>query len=344
MDMTVIDQQGRVFGRFNLIDAAVGAFVLLLLPIGYATFLLFRPARPQIDSVTRVAIGIEESRVAGGSYVSAKLKVRGSGFNPLLRARIGETNAVGFVFESPNSADVLVGLVPEGRHDLVLYDGVQEVARARNAIEIQAEGAPWVRAFGWVTRLDKSRAETLTPGFASEPRAPGAFRVVAIGPPQTARARLAVGTKAADLPLPDLLERPAEMLLRCDWPSTDACNIGGETLRRPPPVIINLPGGYLFEIDDIAPPDEATPAVAHLRLQSLPAGLAVGDRDAIISSSAAELTAINGQTITVKLGVHQSREGWRYRGQLLTPGDTLILRTDRHAISGTVIDVSVTGR
>jgi hypothetical protein len=141
-----------------------------------------------------------------------------------------------------------------------------------------------------------------------------------------------------------MLERPAELLLRCDWPSTDTCNIGGETLRRSPPVVINLPGGYLFEIDDIAPPEEATPAVARLRLESAPNGISAGDRDAIIGSGAAEITAINGQTITVKLGVHRSREGWRYRGQLLTPGDTLVLRTDRYAVSGTVIDVSVTGK
>jgi hypothetical protein len=338
--MTFIDQNGRVFGRFNLIDAAIAGFVLLLLPVGYATFLLFRPARPHIDSVTRVEIGNEERRVAGGSYVSAKLKVKGSGFNPLLRARIGETDAVGFVFESPNSADVLAGVVPAGRHDLVLYDGVQEVARANGVVEIQAQGGPWVRAFGWVTRLDQSQAETLKPGFTSEPHAAGAFRVVAIGQPRTARSRLVVGTQAADLPLPDMIERPAEMLLRCDWPSTVTCAIGGETISKAPPVIVSLPGGLLFEVDDIAPPEEATPAVAHLRLQSAPSGMAVGDRDAIVSSSAAEITAINGQILTVRLGVHESREGWRYRGQLLTPGFELTLRTDKYAVMGTVIDVS----
>jgi len=338
--MTLIDQNGRVFGRFNLIDAAVVAFVVVLLPIGYATFLLFRPARPVIDSVERVAVTREEQRVAGGSYLSAKLKVKGSGLNPLLRAQIGSTAAMGFVFESPNSADVLVGLVPEGTHDLILYDGVQEVARARNAVEIQAQGAPWVRAFGWITRLEKSQAEKLTPGFASEPKEPGAFKVVAIGPARPGRARLIVGTQAADLPLPDMLERPAEMLLRCDWPSTVTCAIGGEALIQSPPKPVTLPGGFLFEIDEIAPPDEAKPAIAHVRLQSVPAGMAAGDRDAGISNSAAEMTAINGTTVTLKLGVHDSREGWRYRGHLLTPGAELTLRTDKYAVIGTVIDVS----
>ena len=339
--MSVIDRDGRVFGRFNLVDAAVALFLLFLMPIGYATFLLFRPARPVIDNVTRVAITREEQRIAGGSYLSAKLKVKGSGFNPLLRARIGSTEAMGFVFESPNSADVLVGLVPEGQHDLVLYDGVQEVARARNAVEVQAKGGPSVRAFGWVTRLQPSQANELHAGSKSDPNAPGAFQVVAIGEARPARARVAIGPQAADLPLPDMLERPAEIILRCDWPSTVTCAVGGESLVQTPPIAITLPGGYWFEIDEIAPPDEAKPAQAHIRLPSIPAGMKVGDRDAIVSATSAEITAINGNVIALKLGVHDSRDGWRYRGQLLTPGAAFTLRTTSYAIGGDVIDVSV---
>lgn len=339
--MTLIDSNGRVFGRFNLVDAAVGAFILLLLPIGYATFLLFRPSRPIIESVTRVEVTKEERRVASGSLLTAKLKVKGSGFNPLLRAAIGSTSAMGFVFETPNSADVLVGLVPAGKHDLVLYDGVQEVARAREAVEIQATGGPSVRAYGWLTSLSAPLADSLTPGFASEPAAPGAFRVVALGPVRPARARVAIGTQAADLPVPGLVERAAEIVLRCDWPSAATCTIGGESLTQPPPIAITLPGGLRFEIDEIAPPDEARPAVAHIRLAFPVVGMKVGDRDAIVSASAAEITAFAGNTVTLKMGVHDSREGWRYRGQLLTPGATLMMRTHSYAVGGSVIDLSV---
>jgi hypothetical protein len=338
--MTLIDRDGRVFGRFNLIDALAAAFILLLLPIGYATFLLFRPARPVIESVTRVEVTKEERRVASGSLLTAKLKVKGSGFNPLLRAAIGSTDAMGFVFETPNSADVLVGLVPPGKHDLVLYDGVQEVARSRDAVEIQATGGPSVRAYGWLTSLSTPQAESLKAGFASEPAAPGAFQIIALGPVRPARARVAVGGQAADLPVPGLVERAAEIVLRCDWPSAAACTIGGESLTQPPPIVMTLPGGMRFEIDEIAPPDEPTVVVAHLRAATPIAGLKTGDRDAIVSASAAEVIAIAGNNLTLKLGVHDSREGWRYRGQLVTPGSTLTLRTSSALLSGTVIDVS----
>lgn len=340
--MTLIDRNGRVFGRFNLIDAAVLAFVVLLLPIGYATFLLFRPARPVIETVTQVEATNEERRVSGAGVVIAKLKVTGSGFNPMLRASIGSRAAIGFVFENPNSADVIVGMVPPGRHDLVLYDGVQEVARARDAVAIQATSGPSVRLYGWITGLDQAAADTLKPGFASEPNAPSAFQVLAIGPMRQASARVAVGTRVADLPIPDRVERPAELLVRCDWPGSATCTIGGQSLQQRPPIGVNLPG-IRFEIDEVAPPAEPTSAVVTLQLSSPPAGLKPGDRDPIVSTSAAEITAIAGSTVTLKLGVHDSREGWRYRGQLVAPGALLNLRTASGALNGTVTSVRVAG-
>jgi hypothetical protein len=123
--------------RPNLFDAAVAVFVIALIPIAYGTYALFRVPRPAIASVTRVEITKEERRVGGPNLV-AKMKVRGSGLRPMLRASIDDAPAIGLVFENPNSADLLVGAVPPGPHDLVLYDGVQEVARAPKAVSLDA--------------------------------------------------------------------------------------------------------------------------------------------------------------------------------------------------------------
>lgn len=341
--MTLLDREGRVFGRLNLIDAAIVALLVVLIPIGYATYLLFRPSKPSIASVTRVEVGKEERRVAGGSLLTAKLKVKGSGFNPLLRASIGSTSAIGFVFETPNSVDVLVGVVPPGRHDLVLFDGVQEVARARGAVEIQATTGPSLRAYGWLTNLAAGDA-TFKPGLSSDPSAPGAFSVIAIGEERPARARIAVGSRAADLPLPGGVERAAEILVRCDWPSGESCVIGGQSLTQPPPITVTLPGGLRFEIDEIAPPSEPRAATARVRLAAPIAGMKVGDRDAIVGMRAATITAIvtgSQPVISLRVGVDESRDGWRYRGQLLTPGAAFVLRTASYEAGGTVIDMSV---
>jgi hypothetical protein len=126
--------------RINLFDVAVAAFVIVLIPIGYGTYRLFRTPRPVITSVKRVEITKEERRIGGPNLV-AKMKIQGSGLRPMLRASIDDAAAIGFVFENPNSADLLVGAVPPGSHDLVLYDGVQEVARAPGAVRLQPAAA-----------------------------------------------------------------------------------------------------------------------------------------------------------------------------------------------------------
>jgi hypothetical protein len=336
--MSLIDNDGRVAGRINLVDAIVVLFLLLLIPIGYATFLLFRPEHPRIDSVTLVELGNEERRVSSGTVLSAKLKVKGSGFNPLMRARIDSIDAVGMVFETPNSVDVIVGVVPPGKHDLVLYDGVQEVARARGAVEIQAAEGPQVRAYGWLTDLAPSFADTLKPGFATDPTVPSGFRIVALGPPRQARVRASLGDATADLTLPGKRERAAEIIVRCDWPSVVICTIDGQRLNQPPPVVVTLPGGLRFEIEEIAPPEDPTPAIATIHVPST-AGMKVGDRDATIGARAAEITSIAGTTVTLKLGVQDSREGWRYRGRLLEQGSPFTLRTETYSVTGTVSEV-----
>ena len=334
--MSLISRDGRVFGRFNVVDVAAAVFVLVLLPIGYATYLLFRPARPVIESVTRVEVTNEERRVSGAGVLIAKLKVKGSGFNPMLRASIGGTPAMGFVFETPNSADVIVGVVPPGKHDLVLLDGIQEVARARDAVEIQNSAGPSVRAYGWLTGLTPDDAPKLAAGYSSDPNAPGAFTIVAIGPARPAKTRVSIGTRATDLPVPGRVERAAEIEVRCDWPSARACTVGGESLRESPPIALTLPGGFRFEIDAIDAAGDATPAVAVLRLDRPVAGIAVGDRDANVSSSPAEITAVSGTAVTLRLGVHDARDGWRYRGQPVMTGAPFTLRTDRYVLTGTI--------
>lgn len=339
--MSMIDGNGRLFGRFNLVDAAAIGFIIVLLPIGYATYLLFRPSRPIIDSVERFELTKEERRVAGGAALTAKLKVRGSGLNPLLRARIGDVDAVGFVFETPNSADVLVGLVPPGRHDLVLYDGVQEVARKRDAVEILNITSPRVRAYGWLTRLNPAQAAVLKPGDASDPRLTAAYEILALGEARPGRARIGTGDAVADLPIASSVERPAEILIRCDWPTAEACMIGGQQLNQEPPIMVTLAGGLSFQIDEVSPETAPAKATVRVQLDGPVPPITVGDRDQIVGARAAEVTAVSGHTITVRLGADESRDGWRYRGRLLAPGSPFTLQTGSYVAGGRVLSLTV---
>jgi hypothetical protein len=354
--MTLIDDRGRLFGRVNLVDAVVGAFVLVLIPIAYGTFLLFRSPSPQVTSVTRVPITDEERRLAGGSRLSAKLKVRGSGFRPMLRASIDGAPALGFVFENPNSADVLVGEAPPGTHDLVIYDGVQELARAAKAVTIQAVPPARVRVVGTLFDLDEATAKALASSTSVD--ATSQAQIVTLGAIGPGRHRLSTGHGSADVAVAGRWERPVVMVLQCDLnPNSEDCAVGGTILAATPSPVIRLVGpastALSLAIDELFPVEPPRPAVVRIRFSGAAEMLdliRVGDRDACLDERAATVTAIerrrgdNGLAAldaTLKLGADGSRDGWRYRGRIASPGAPFTLTTDRYIASGSVIVLTV---
>lgn len=343
--MSVIDEQGRLFGRVNLIDAAVALFVLGLIPLAYGTVLLFQPARPRIDSVARVDISNEERRiVAGGSLLAAKLKIKGTGFNPMLRASIGGSPALAFVFENPNSADVLVGPMPPGAHDLVLMDGVQEAARAAGAVVIDNPSTRTLHAEGWLTNLTPEMAAGFKAGTTFAPH-----QIVAIGPARPARSRIRMGALEADIPIDGRVERPAVLALHCDPQGADfrtgqePCTIAGQAIAGVPLVTVVLPGNIGFSIAELFPPTAASRGRVVIRVEGgADVGpIANGDRDSLLDARAAVVTAAGGRQLTLALGLDESREGWRYRGRLVTPGAPFVFSTGRYEIRGEVQAVNL---
>jgi len=336
--MPLIDDNGRVFGRVNLFDAAIAASVVVLAAVAFGTFLLFRPAAPRITSVTRVPITNEERRVAGGSRLTAKLKVRGSGLRPMLRASIGSMPALGFVFEDPNSADVLVGEVPAGAHDLVLYDGVQEVARFPRSVTIESAPPPHVVGIGTLVRLDKSVATALQPGALAAD-----VDIRRLGTPR---------------PAADGWQRAAAVLLQCDPdPHDEGCAVGGVPLRTDPPPTLRLPsvGGSSMHlaIEELLPAEPPAVRTAVVRLTSAPELLnqiREGDRDDVLDERAAAVVHIGNRRaggadvdVTVRLGLDRSAEGWRYRGRVVKAGARFVLTTERYVMEGVVLKLNEAG-
>jgi hypothetical protein len=345
--MSLIDDRGRLFGRLNIVDAAIAAFLVALVPLGYGTYLLFRPARPQITSVEPSAITGAERRIGNGSALTAKFKIRGTGLTPLLRAKIGDSDALGLVFESPNSADVLVGPVPPGKHDLILLDGVQEVARANGAIDIQASSGTPIRVAGWLIDMDKAASDALKAGAVIPANAPSSFQLVAVGAERPARSRIRFGGGVADGDVNGLVAREAVLVLRCDSPPMyDVCSINGQVISGQAPLVLSLPASYRFELQEVLPMTAPSRATATIRIQGPAAALVqTGDQDSLLDSRGARIESVGSRgadsaTITISLGVDDSREGWRYRGHLVRPGDTLMLSTNRYQAAGLVLSLS----
>ena len=46
----LVDGEGRLFGRINLVDAVCVLFLIGLVPVAYGSLLLFRPALPSLLS------------------------------------------------------------------------------------------------------------------------------------------------------------------------------------------------------------------------------------------------------------------------------------------------------
>lgn len=346
--MSIIDDRGRLFGRLNIVDATIVAFAIVLVPLAYGTYLLFRPAQPRIDSVAPSDITVAERRIGNGSALTAKFKIRGSGFTPLLRAKIGNADALGLVFESPNSADVLVGPVPPGKHDLILVDGVQEVARANGAIEIRASSGTPLRASGWLIDMEKAAAAAVRTGETIPANAPSSFQIVAAGPERPGRARTRFGSGVIEGDPNGLVDREAVLILKCDSPPLyDVCSIGGQMIAGSDPVVVALPGGYRYELHEVLPMSAPAAATVMVRFAGPAAPLMQsGDQDQLLDSRGAKVTGITGRdassaTVTLALGLDESREGWRYRGRLIRPGGTLAITTARYEATGQVLSISI---
>lgn len=343
----MIDERGRLFGRINLVDGLVAGLILLLIPLGYATYLLFRPATPHIDSVTEAALTKAEDRLNITGSLEAKFKVRGGGFTPLMRARIGTVDALAFVFESPSSADVLVGPIPLGAHDLVLYDGIQEVARAKDAISIRppASMSLSVRAAGWLTGISEATAAALKPGAPMGEGSP-MYQIVALGPVVPGFRRLSVAGSSIYVPVSGTLARKAILTLECnDELVQNPCAYGNRPENRTPPVAINLPwngGAINFAIEEVMPASSPSKATLRVIATGGSAGLArAGDRDDLLDERAAVVSSVNGNIVTLDAGIDRTPGGWQYRGQRLVPGAEFVFTTDRYQIAGTLQSIGV---
>src|SRR5262245_23010965 len=133
MRMPMIDDRGRLFGRVNLVDAAIAAMVLLLLPIAYGAYLLFREPTPRLTRVN-------PSMLRQGPNL--QVEVQGENFRPYMRVSFGNTQGRSFLFASPTLAVVQLPDLPPGKYDVVLYDYMQEVARMPGAFTVEVPPAP----------------------------------------------------------------------------------------------------------------------------------------------------------------------------------------------------------
>lgn len=174
--MPLLDERGRLFGRVNLIDAAVMLFALVLVPLTYAAYLLFRTPTPVITSVQPLAVGVSKD---------VDIEIKGSNLRPFLRGFLGATQ-VDYLFSTPDRAVLTLPELPVGEYELALYDEAKVVAKGpRISVNEPPDFSASVLAIGTFNHLHASEASAIKigmklPAVGSASQSPAPVDVVEI--------------------------------------------------------------------------------------------------------------------------------------------------------------------
>jgi len=258
--MTLLDDRGRVAGRFNVVDVAAVVVLLLLMPFALALYLLFRTPTPTLVTV------VPKTLLPGPNQ---RLEVDGTNFRPFMRVTFNTIPANSFLLGSTKYAIVDVPELKPGVYDVVLYDYMQEIARLPKALTVAPTSTDVELD---VTGTFKSPPDGATPNFKVgdkfPPAAPHVAEIVALGPlvPGELGLRVGDGTVVVPLRQQDLSAtlrircssiRIADGAPRCMFPGPD------QPVTVAPAVVLTLPtsqGPVLFQIATAQAPKTAGPA------------------------------------------------------------------------------------
>jgi hypothetical protein len=366
--MTIVDERGRLFGRFNLIDAAVVIAVLVLVPLIYAAYLLFRPAPMKILSV-------EPSRLDQGQQ--PRVKIHGMHLRPYLRAQVGAEQPHLFLIQSPNEAEFAMPALPVGTYDLALYDEVQEVARLKNAITIAAPPTGprvRIRATGAFFNLQEAVARGIAAGRKFPNDAGALIEVVSASAPRedVRRVRPVAGSESVMLvPVPGSWQVPATIRVVCQQEMQHQnCTVNEIPLS--PGATLPVPGGLAFVIDEIRADAAGAPVIVRAQFTGRSEVIdlmASGDVDAFSAVDAPRIVSLrNRQTVAGQVsrqvgfpGVVEATStterfatvdadvlvtadrlptGLGYRSMAIKPGALLTFETARYVVRGTILSVT----
>jgi hypothetical protein len=266
--MSIVDDRGRVAGRFNLIDGLVALVILVLIPVAYGSYLLFRTPQARLTS-------IEPTRLYQGKNL--RIIVNGVNLRPFMRVAFSTIQGRSFLIGSTTYASIDLPDLDPGVYDVQLFDYMQQVSQLPKALTVlPLAPVPTValEVAGSFTGLPPEVTGLITKGlkFAETLGSTGG-EVLTVGAPRPARLRLQAGVSRLDLPIPGQNELPARLRVNCYVASnpdgTLRCMISGP--QQPsvvaPDSVLTLAGprGWVsFQIDAVYPPAEtaAEPAPA----------------------------------------------------------------------------------
>jgi hypothetical protein len=276
--MPWIDDRGRIFGRLNIVDALVAGFLIVLVPLAYVGYLLFRTPTPRLTA-------IEPATVKSGG--DQRIQASGENFRPYLRITFNTIKARSFLLADFTKADVGVPDLPPGRYDVVLYDEARELGRLAGALTVVPPFVPrsaTLRVGGKFRGLGPENADMLKAGVklgdqGIEPIA----EILGAATPASEERWLDAGDSTMSIPVERQRQVAATLRLGCRLDGR-VCKVGESTIA--PRATIELPdskGGHVsFYIEEVGPDRDPVDLQADVRFLTTPAVVPLvrlGDRD-----------------------------------------------------------------
>jgi hypothetical protein len=318
--MSIVDERGRVAGRINLIDAIAAVAIVVLVPVAYAAYLLFR-------TPPAILRAVQPAKVYQGP--NGRITIEGENLRPFMRVSFNTVQGRTFLIGSTKLAQIDLPDLDPGTYDVVLFDYMREVSRLPKALTVlpmSPTATVVMQVSGSFKQMNDNLANQLRVGTKFPPTGITLAEITAVAPRRPGQLRLRAGTETLQLPLPGELELPATLRLNCfTQASQDGsihCAMSGPQFPSnvAPDSYLTLagPSGWLnFQIDEVHVGAEPAMAAARVRFVSTPevlAKLKAGD----IDTSTAGLAAKYQATI-VSVGVSRAIPGSE-AGALLPPG------------------------
>jgi hypothetical protein len=366
--MALTDNRGRLFGRFNLIDAAVAVVLLGLIPLVYGAFLLFRQPQPSIESITPAKLPPHITRV----------QVKGRNLRPFLRVSFNQYQGTTFAFIDEQTADVDVPQLPPGTYDVILYDVAREISRLSGALTVEGPALPLTTQAsmllaGRFVGLDDAEAQAIQKGAKLTALAGNSLDMIARGEAVGDRRWFNVGELQIEAPLTTGLQVPALLRVICSI-AEKRCQVGGrdieagavltaftsndtpvrfeigESVSDGPSAVVELRGRFVVPTESLAivkagdrarrdpllgdrvplliTIGAARSGSAALSLPAPPGILGPGEWALQLTDAASIVDA------TVRLRADLTSQGLQYRGRPLRAGAPFVFEHERYVLRG----------
>ena len=207
--MAIVDERGRIGGKVNLIDAVVAFLILVLIPVAFGAYLLFRTPTPKLT-------GVNPARLYQGPNL--RIEAQGENLRPFMRVSFDHTQGASFMINSTRGAMVDLPGLAAGTYDVVLYDHMQEVSRLPKALTIlPLAPVPTLEmeVAGAFKGLSSNRVKGLKAGDKLPPGAGWLAEVLSIGTPAASAITVNAGASVLRVPIAGQTDLPAVLKVKC---------------------------------------------------------------------------------------------------------------------------------